>query len=187
MYGVLRSSPVPGSRKSRSARTKMCRWGTRPPVRADTTWALFGAVPIVHAAPAERGEAKDGADGNEEGGTVGPAAMCVPLYGGRVQDHSTLRSPGGIGLSARCHAEGRTVGTEKRRDRRVVAAVMNVRGLPYVIPDSMPPTGEESDEQTSAYQKEDERRGSETGPRGRRPTAAGRWGERRLPHPGRRW
>jgi hypothetical protein len=73
-------------------------------VRADTTRALFGAVPIVHAAPAERGEAKDGADGNEEGGTVGPAAMCVPLYGGRVQDHSTLRSPGGIGLSARCHA-----------------------------------------------------------------------------------
>ena len=85
------------------------------------------------------------------------------------------------------HAEGRTAGTEKRRDRRVVAAVVNVRGLPYVIPDSVPPTGEESDEQTSAYRKEDERRGSETGPRGRRPTATGRRGERRLPHPGRRW
>jgi len=27
--------------------------------------------------------------------------------------------------------------------------MVNVRGLPYVIPDSMPPDGEESDEQTT--------------------------------------
>ena len=30
---------------------------------------------------------------------------------------------------------------------------MNVQGLPYVIPDSMPPIGEESNEQTRAYRK----------------------------------
>jgi hypothetical protein len=29
--------------------------------------------------------------------------------------------------------------------------MVNVQGLPYVIPDSMPPTGQESDEQTRAY------------------------------------
>src|SRR5215212_805006 len=43
-------------------------------------------------------------------------------------------------------------------------AVVNVRGLLYVIPDSMPPTGEESEEQTRAYRKKDERRGSGSGP-----------------------
>ena len=41
-------------------------------------------------------------------------------------------------------------------DRRVVPAMVNVRGLPYVIPYSMPPAGEESDEQTRAYRKKDE-------------------------------
>jgi hypothetical protein len=34
--------------------------------------------------------------------------------------------------------------------------MVNVQGLPYVIPDSMPPTGQESDEQTRAYRKEEE-------------------------------
>jgi hypothetical protein len=34
---------------------------------------------------AERGEAKDGADGNKEGKPVGPAVTCVPLYGGRAR------------------------------------------------------------------------------------------------------
>jgi hypothetical protein len=39
-----------------------------------------------------------------------------------------------------------------------VPAMVNVWGLPYVIPDSMPPTGEESDEQIPrAYRKEEER------------------------------
>ncbi len=42
---------------------------------------------------------------------------------------------------------------KNRQDSRVVPAMVNVRGLPYVIPDSMPPTGEESDEQTRAYRK----------------------------------
>jgi hypothetical protein len=36
----------------------------------------------------------------------------------------------------------------------VVPAIVNVRGLPYVIRDSMPPIGEESDEQTRAYRKD---------------------------------
>jgi len=31
--------------------------------------------------------------------------------------------------------------------------MVNVRQLPYVIPDSMSPTGEESDEQTRAYRR----------------------------------
>jgi hypothetical protein len=31
--------------------------------------------------------------------------------------------------------------------------MVNVRGLPYVILDSMPPIGEESNEQTRAYRK----------------------------------
>src|SRR3712207_6060747 len=35
---------------------------------------------------------------------------------------------------------------ENRQDRRVVPAIVNVGGLPYVIPDSMPSTGEERDE-----------------------------------------
>jgi hypothetical protein len=48
-------------------------------------------------------------------------------------------------------------GKKNRYDRRVVPAMVNVRGLPYVIWDSMPPTGEESDEQTRAYRKKDER------------------------------
>ncbi len=55
-------------------------------------------------------------------------------------------------------------GMKNRQDRRVVPARVNVRGLPYVIPDSMPPTGEESDEQSRAYRKKDERRGSGSGP-----------------------
>jgi hypothetical protein len=42
--------------------------------------------------------------------------------------------------------------------------MVNVWGLLYVIPDSMPPTGEESEEQTRAYRKKDERRGSGSGP-----------------------
>jgi hypothetical protein len=32
--------------------------------------------------------------------------------------------------------------------------MVNVRGLPYVIPDNMSPTGEESDEQTRACRKD---------------------------------
>ena len=32
--------------------------------------------------------------------------------------------------------------------------MVNVRGLPHVIRHSMPPTGEESDEQTRAYRKD---------------------------------
>jgi len=35
--------------------------------------------------------------------------------------------------------------------------MVNVRQLPYVIPHSMPPIGEERDEQTRAYRKKDER------------------------------
>jgi hypothetical protein len=31
--------------------------------------------------------------------------------------------------------------------------MVNVRGLPYVVLDNMPPTGEESDEQTRAYRR----------------------------------
>jgi hypothetical protein len=34
---------------------------------------------------------------------------------------------------------------------------VNVWGLPYVVPDNLPPTGEESDEQTRACRKKDER------------------------------
>jgi hypothetical protein len=41
--------------------------------------------------------------------------------------------------------------------------VVNIRGLPYVIPDSVPPAGEESEEQNRAYRKKDERRGSGPG------------------------
>ena len=44
-------------------------------------------------------------------------------------------------------------GMKSRYDRRVVPAMVNVRGLPYVVPDSMSPNGEESDEQTRAYRK----------------------------------
>jgi hypothetical protein len=44
-------------------------------------------------------------------------------------------------------------GLKHRQDRRVVPAMVNVQRLPYVIPHSMPPTGEESDEQTRAYRK----------------------------------
>jgi len=40
----------------------------------------------------------------------------------------------------------------------VVPAVVNVRGIPYVIPDSVSPAaGEESEEQNRAYRKKDER------------------------------
>src|SRR5215217_4358927 len=42
---------------------------------------------------------------------------------------------------------------KNRQDSGVVPAMVNVRGLPYVIPYSMPPTGEVSDEQTRAYRK----------------------------------
>jgi hypothetical protein len=48
----------------------------------------------------------------------------------------------------------RSAGMRNRKDRRVVPAVVNVRGLPYVIRDSMPPTGKESDEQTRANRKD---------------------------------
>ena len=48
-------------------------------------------------------------------------------------------------------------GMKKRYDRRVVPAMVNVRGLPYVILYNLPPTSEESDEQTRAYRKNDER------------------------------
>jgi hypothetical protein len=51
--------------------------------------------------------------------------------------------------------------------------VVNVRGLPYVIPDSVPPAGEESEEQNRAYRKKDERRGSGPGS-GSGPWSAGR-------------
>jgi hypothetical protein len=46
-------------------------------------------------------------------------------------------------------------GMKNRQDSGVVPAMVNVRQLPYVIPHSMPPTGEESDEQTRAYRKEE--------------------------------
>jgi hypothetical protein len=49
-------------------------------------------------------------------------------------------------------------GMKDCKDRRGVPAVVNVRGIPYVILDSVPPAaGEESDEQTRAYRKKDER------------------------------
>ena len=54
------------------------------------------------------------------------------------------------------HAESRCCYEESLRSSRG-AALVNVRGLPYVIPDSMPSAGEESDEQTHAYRKKDER------------------------------
>ena len=38
--------------------------------------------------------------------------------------------------------------------RRVVRAMVNVRGIPYVILHSMPPTSEQSDEQSRAYRKD---------------------------------
>ena len=40
-----------------------------------------------------------------------------------------------------------------RQDRRAVRTLVNIRWLPYVIPDSMLSAGEESDEQTHAYRK----------------------------------
>jgi predicted AlkP superfamily phosphohydrolase/phosphomutase len=43
---------------------------------------------------------------------------------------------------------------KNRQDRCVVSAMVNVRGIPYVISDSMPPTSEQSDEQTRAYRKD---------------------------------
>jgi hypothetical protein len=46
---------------------------------------------------------------------------------------------------------------KNRQDRRVVRTLVNIRWLPYVIPDSMLSAGEESDEQTHAYRKKDER------------------------------
>jgi hypothetical protein len=39
----------------------------------------------------------------------------------------------------------------------VVSAMVNVRGIPYVTLDRLTPTGKESDEQTRAYRKKDER------------------------------
>ena len=44
-----------------------------------------------------------------------------------------------------------------RQDRRVERALVNIRWFPYVIPDNMLSAGEESDEQTQAYRKKDER------------------------------
>ena len=45
-----------------------------------------------------------GAGGRRRRGEAAAPVMCVPLYGRLVQNHSTLRSSGGIGLGARCHA-----------------------------------------------------------------------------------
>jgi hypothetical protein len=42
---------------------------------------------------------------------------------------------------------------KNRQDSGVVPAMVNVQRLPSVIPHSMPPTGEVSDEQTRAYRK----------------------------------
>jgi hypothetical protein len=42
--------------------------------------------------------------GGRRGGEAAAPVMCVLLYGGLLQDHSTLRSSGGIGSSAPCHA-----------------------------------------------------------------------------------
>ena len=44
-----------------------------------------------------------------------------------------------------------------RQDRRVERALVNIRWYPYVIPDNMLSASEESDEQTRAYRKQDER------------------------------
>jgi hypothetical protein len=81
---------------------------------------------------------------------------------------------------------GRAMQGAWRRVFCVVSAMVNVRGIPYVISDSMPPTSEVSDEQSRAYRKEEERRGRESGPWSCRPTAAGRQSERQLSRPGRR-
>jgi hypothetical protein len=66
-------------------------------------------------------------------------------------------------------------GMMNRQDRRAVPALLNVRGLPYVLPHSMPPIGEESDEQTRAYRM-NQMNAEEAGPaRG----AAGRYDPKR--------
>src|SRR5215212_4690770 len=71
------------------------------------------------------------------------------------------------------HTEKRGRYEKTLRGRRVVPAVVNVRGLQYVIPDSVQPTGKERDEQTRAYRKKDERRGGGSGPWNRRPRREG--------------
>ncbi len=56
----------------------------------------------------------------------------------------------------------------------MVPAVVNVRGIQYVIPDSVQPAAcEERDEKTRAYRKKDERRGGGSGPWNRRPRRDG--------------
>jgi hypothetical protein len=145
------------------------------------------------------GETKDGADANKEvgGEPVDPAVTCIPLYGGRarivhrnthpmVQGRSTHRPiramrTRAVGLhrptGGYAHHAARVDHTEDRcrykyrKDRRAVPAAVNVRGLAYVIPGSVPQTGQEGDEQNHAYRKKDERRGSDSGPWSRRPTA----------------
>ena len=54
--------------------------GPNGPVRHTRQAAAKALLKLV-----ERGEAKDGADGNKEGKPVGPAVTCVPLYGGRAR------------------------------------------------------------------------------------------------------
>jgi hypothetical protein len=53
--------------------------------------------------PRRTGGSKDGGRW-QEGGKAAAPVMCVLLYGGPVQNHSTLRSSGGIGSSAPCYA-----------------------------------------------------------------------------------
>jgi hypothetical protein len=48
-------------------------------------------------------------------------------------------------------------GVKNGQVRRVMPASVNIGWLPHVIPDSMLSAGEESDEQTRAYQKKDKR------------------------------
>jgi predicted AlkP superfamily phosphohydrolase/phosphomutase len=43
---------------------------------------------------------------------------------------------------------------KNRKVRGVVPSMVNVRGIPYVISDSMPSISEESAEQTRAYRKD---------------------------------
>jgi hypothetical protein len=93
-------------------------------------------------------------------GTVLAAEECKPIRNARIEFCLALRGSNTLKAAAGMK--------DRQQDRRVMPAMVNVRGLPCVIPDNMLSAGQESDEQTRAYQKRDESWGSGSNPWSRR-------------------
>ena len=161
--------------------------------------------------PRRTGGPKNGGR-RQEGGEAAAPVMCVLLYGGLVQNHSTLRSSGGIGSSAPCYASV-TLFPDSRGGSWANAEHARCRRARAMQGGSTAPKGtllvRRSGRDVACCARHDERsvaplrttgysmppkpakrvirRGSGSGPGSCRPTARGRRRERRLRRPGGRW